>query len=116
MRIATFNVENLFSRARAMNQEDWAEGKPILTEFSKLNTLLAKETYTDSDKAAILTSLDNLGLTESDENKFVILRQNRGHLVKRPTSSPPQIVAVSFTASVLSASHPIQSPRPSATI
>lgn len=83
MRIASFNVENLFSRARAMNQEDMAEGKVVLNEFSKLNTLLAKETYTASDKNAILASLDNLGLSESDESKFVILRQNRGRLVKR---------------------------------
>src|SRR5687767_8356744 len=88
MRIAAFNVENLFSRARAMNQEDWAEGKPILAEFSKLNTLLAQDTYTAATKTAILTSLDKLGLSDSDENKFVILRQNRGQLVKRPASGP----------------------------
>lgn len=92
MRIATFNVENLFSRARVLNQEDWAEGKPILNEFSKLNTILAKSTYTDTDKSAILTSLDNLGLSDSDENKFVILRQNRGRLVKR-SASGNEIVA-----------------------
>jgi hypothetical protein len=88
MRIAAFNVENLFSRARAMNQEDWAEGRPILTEFSKLNTILAKDVYTGADKEAILESLDTLGLSASDENKFVILRQNRGHLVKRPAAGP----------------------------
>ena len=86
MRIALFNVENLFSRARVLNQDDWAEGKPILNDFSKLNAILVKDTYTDADKATILTSLDNLGLRDSDENKFVILRQNRGHLVKRPAS------------------------------
>ncbi|VTR94326.1 endonuclease exonuclease phosphatase : Putative extracellular nuclease OS=Singulisphaera acidiphila (strain ATCC BAA-1392 / DSM 18658 / VKM B-2454 / MOB10) GN=Sinac_7137 PE=4 SV=1: Exo_endo_phos [Gemmata massiliana] len=86
MRIASFNVENLFSRARAMNQDDWAEGKPILTEFSKLNVILGKDTYTAVDKTAILTSLENLGVSESDENKFVNLRQNRGQLVKRPAS------------------------------
>ena len=86
MRIALFNVENLFSRARVLNQDDWAEGKPILNDFSKLNAILVKGTYTDADKATILTSLDNLGLRDSDENKFVILRQNRGHLVKRPAS------------------------------
>ncbi len=88
MRIAAFNVENLFSRARAMNHEDWAEGRPILTEFSKLNTILAKDVYTGADKEAILESLDTLGLSASDENKFVILRQNRGHLVKRPAAGP----------------------------
>lgn len=86
MRIASFNVENLFSRARVLNQEEWAEGKPILNEYSKLSTLLEKETYSEADKAAILVSLDKLGLSASDENKFVILRQNHGRLIKRAAS------------------------------
>jgi endonuclease/exonuclease/phosphatase family metal-dependent hydrolase len=93
MRLAVFNVENLFSRARALNMDTWEEGKPILNEFSKLNTRLQKETYTAADKTAILESLDALGLKKSDESTFVILRQNRGKLVKRPQSGPPQIVA-----------------------
>ena len=31
-RIASFNVENLFSRASAMNLASWSEGKEILAE------------------------------------------------------------------------------------
>jgi endonuclease/exonuclease/phosphatase family metal-dependent hydrolase len=93
MRIASFNVENLFSRARAMNQGDASEGKAILSEYSKLNTLLAKDVYTPTDKDAMVASLGELGLTASDENKFVILRQNRGHLLKHPTNSRDDIVA-----------------------
>ena len=92
MRIASFNVENLFSRARAMNLETWSEGKVILDEFSKLNKLIAKDTYTDATKQKIIDSLKTLGLKNSDESKFVILRQNRGHLLKR-ASSGLQIVA-----------------------
>src|SRR5437763_13208830 len=83
MRIASFNVENLFSRARAMNQEDSSVGKPILNEFSRVNNLLDQPVYSAADKVAILESLDRLGLSASDENKFVILRQNRGKLIKR---------------------------------
>lgn len=92
MRLASFNVENLFSRARAMNQDTWAEGKVILDEFSKLNKLLLSPTYTASIKTKILASLEALDLLNSDESKFVILRQNRGHLIKRPASGP-EIVA-----------------------
>ncbi len=93
MRIASFNVENLFDRACVMNLDTWNDGKGILTEYSKLNTLLRKEEYTSSDKKAILTSLDSLGLSKKDESKFVILRQNRGRLLKRPKSGSPEVVA-----------------------
>ena len=29
MKIASFNVENMFDRAKALNGADWAEGKPV---------------------------------------------------------------------------------------
>lgn len=86
MRIASYNVENLFSRPRVMNQESWADGKKILTLFAKLNAILAKENYSTADKNAILDGLSDLGLAASDENKFVMLRQNRGKLIKRGAS------------------------------
>jgi endonuclease/exonuclease/phosphatase family metal-dependent hydrolase len=93
MRIASFNVENLFSRARALNQESWAEGKEILNDYNRLNTILQKPVYTAANKQAILAAIDRLGLNKQDESKFVILRQNRGRLLKRPQSGPPQVVA-----------------------
>lgn len=54
MRITAFNVENLFSRVRAMNLESWEEGKPILTEYSRLNNLLQEPKYTPNQKEEIL--------------------------------------------------------------
>ncbi|MGQ0384814.1 MAG: endonuclease/exonuclease/phosphatase family protein [Gammaproteobacteria bacterium] len=93
MRIATFNVENLFSRARVLNLATWADGKPILNEFSALSARLRKANYTAADKAAIIASIKKLGLSKSDESKFVILRQNRGKLIKRPQNGPFQVVA-----------------------
>jgi len=36
MRIASFNVENMFRRAKAMNRANWAEGRPILTKVGRL--------------------------------------------------------------------------------
>jgi endonuclease/exonuclease/phosphatase family metal-dependent hydrolase len=93
MRIASFNVENLFSRARALNQEGWSEGREILSDYNRLNTILQKPVYTAANKQAILAAIDRLGLNKQDESKFVILRQNRGRLLKRPQSGPPQVVA-----------------------
>jgi hypothetical protein len=93
MKIASFNVENLFSRAKVLNLEDANEGKSILSEYSNLSNLLLKDIYTDSDKSDILESLKNLDLLKDDDSKFVILRQNRGRLIKRPKDSEPTIVA-----------------------
>jgi endonuclease/exonuclease/phosphatase family metal-dependent hydrolase len=93
MRMASFNVENLFSRAVALNQDTWAEGKPILTEYAKVNALLQKATYSAADKAAIGASLGKLGLAKRDTSKFAILRQNHGWLLKRPKSGALEIVA-----------------------
>src|SRR5688572_28906902 len=93
MRIASFNVENLFSRARAMNLETWSEGKDVLAEYSRLNTRLQKPTYSAADRQAIVAALERLGLARSDESEFVLLRQNRGRLLKRPRSGPAEVVA-----------------------
>jgi len=93
MRIAAFNIENLFSRASVMNLESWSEGKEILTEYSRLNKILQKPVYTPANKKAIITSIEKLGLKKDDESKFIILRQNRGHLLKRRQSGPPEVVA-----------------------
>jgi endonuclease/exonuclease/phosphatase family metal-dependent hydrolase len=93
MRIASFNVENLFSRVRAMNLGSWSEGKDVLNDYATLNTILQHPVYSETDKQAILAAIDRLGLNDDDDSKFVILRQNRGHLLKRPESGPPEVVA-----------------------
>jgi hypothetical protein len=35
MRLATFNVENMFERAKAMNLDTWDEGKSVLEDFQR---------------------------------------------------------------------------------
>ena len=48
MRIASYNVENLFTRARALNLDSWAEGKHILEMYAELNNLFEEDVYTDA--------------------------------------------------------------------
>jgi hypothetical protein len=62
MRIASYNVENLFSRAKALNLETWAEGRDILGEYARLNTLLQNAVYSAADRRAIIQALNALGL------------------------------------------------------
>jgi hypothetical protein len=35
VRFASFNVENLFARPRALNQTKWEEGEPLLKAFAE---------------------------------------------------------------------------------
>jgi endonuclease/exonuclease/phosphatase family metal-dependent hydrolase len=93
MRIATYNVENLFTRARALNLDTWAEGRPILEAFARVNELLEEPAYSDAIKAEIVAQLKVLGLERRNEAKFAELRENRGHLLKHVAGVEPQIVA-----------------------
>ncbi|MGP3591910.1 endonuclease/exonuclease/phosphatase family protein [Vagococcus sp. WN89Y] len=85
MRLASYNVENLFDRAKAMNQESWEQGKPILEAFAALNKLLGEIVYTPEMKEKMVVLMNELGLRKSDTGPFVILRRNRGKLLTRPT-------------------------------
>jgi endonuclease/exonuclease/phosphatase family metal-dependent hydrolase len=93
MRIATFNVENLFDRARVLNQDTWDESKPFLEAYSKLNTLFEKTRYSTSDKVKMSNILTEIGLGKSDKNKHFILRKIRGKFLKRPATGGIEIVA-----------------------
>ncbi len=94
MKLASFNVENLFMRARALSGPGFSEeGKTVLKAQADINAILGKHKYTANDKKKIVELLDTLGLKKSDESKYAILRQNRGHLVKRPQGKPVDVVA-----------------------
>jgi endonuclease/exonuclease/phosphatase family metal-dependent hydrolase len=94
MRLATYNVENLFTRAKALNLDTWKEGRGILEAYSEINQLLAKPAYGTADKERIIALMRTLGIDKkSDGGKFILLRENRGRLVKRSTLGGLQIVA-----------------------
>ncbi len=93
MRIASFNVENFFARAKALNTGSWTEGKPVLAAHAELNSLLQQPTYTAADKTRIIGLLDVLGLTASDTAEYAVLRQVRGRLVTRHPNGVVEVVA-----------------------
>lgn len=89
MRLASFNVENLFERAVALNSDDWSVGRPALEAVSRLNKLLNQPTYSDSDKAKIMELLRFLNLDKKDDaGRYAVLRQNRGKLLSRKKTGP----------------------------
>ncbi|WP_336287006.1 endonuclease/exonuclease/phosphatase family protein [Cronobacter dublinensis] len=93
MRLASYNVENLFDRARVMSQGSWSQGRPVLEKFARLNALLGEITYTEASKKEMVKLLVALGLEKSDTGPFVILRRNRGSLLKRPRDGGIEIIA-----------------------
>lgn len=53
MRLATFNVENLFERAKIMNLQPWSDGKAVLEDYTKLAEIIEKQIYSAADKATL---------------------------------------------------------------
>ena len=93
MRIASFNVQNLFARARALDLGSWTAGRPILEAKAELDVLFAEQTYTAVRKRRILALLDVLGLQRSDAAVFARLRVIRGRLLRRPRDGDVEVIA-----------------------
>jgi endonuclease/exonuclease/phosphatase family metal-dependent hydrolase len=92
MRIATFNVENLFERPSIMNLDDWKKGKNVLTDYTRLNDLISNDTYSEAEKDEMLTIMARYGgLISNQESTYIRLRAVRGQFVKN--SIPPVIIA-----------------------
>ncbi|MBD0271700.1 MAG: endonuclease/exonuclease/phosphatase family protein [Acetobacteraceae bacterium] len=93
MRLASFNVENLFSRAKAFDAEDGAAAKRALDAFAEFNALIAAAEYGEAEKQRIHELIETLGLQRSDDGEFVRLRQNRGEFLVRRRGGALDIVA-----------------------
>lgn len=94
MRIAAFNVENLFDRAKVFNDTSDIH-QDVLDAHAEINTLFEKDNYSDEDKSRMLDILTDLGMLNDNDGPFVRLRKIRGQLIRRPRdrSKPRQIVA-----------------------
>src|SRR5215218_4206318 len=58
MKLASYNVENLFQRAHAMNLDTQAEGRAALRMHAQLNGILNKIHYTTADKEKIVSLME----------------------------------------------------------
>jgi endonuclease/exonuclease/phosphatase family metal-dependent hydrolase len=75
-RIASFNAENLFSRAKILNLADNSVITDAMKKVDQLNKLLAKDNYTAATKAKILSLHHEL-------DEYILIRENRGKLFNR---------------------------------
>ena len=84
MRIAAFNVQNLFDRAKVFNADDPDAHRDVLDAHAELNTLFEKDAYSDADKARMLALMAQLGMLKKDRGRFTRIRKIRGQLISRP--------------------------------
>lgn len=78
--IASFNVENLFSRPKAFNTFDWSVGKPVLAAYHEFNALIGADVYSRTDRERMRDLLLELG---------VYYRNTHGATRRRHTQNPP---------------------------
>ncbi|MEM6395899.1 MAG: endonuclease/exonuclease/phosphatase family protein [Bacteroidota bacterium] len=93
MKIAAFNVENLFDRAKAFNLERSADAQRTIKAVTELNSLFEEEIYTPSRKRRILELVEILEMNRFNEGPFALIRKIRGRIIRRPRSGGIQVVA-----------------------
>ncbi len=76
-RVASFNVENLFGRAKVVNLSNPQIGDNILADIAAFEKLLKKKVYTSSIKQQIFSMYDN------QLKQYIDVRENRGKLFQR---------------------------------
>lgn len=87
MRLATYNVDNLFDRPLALPAPGQTAQEDILASYARISELIAHESYAPI-KDEIVHELEALDLASSDEGPYAILRQNHGRLVERHDGRP----------------------------
>jgi len=77
LRLGSFNVQNLFRRAKALNYQDHGRVDEILAQIGIFQALIEKSAYSDADKQEIVR------LYTGEISKYIVVRENRGKLFSR---------------------------------
>ena len=105
MRLASFNVENLFARAKVLNTATWEQGRPQLAAFERFNRTAQRRFYRKVDKDKMLQDLETLAVitrASSDDRlirqpnqaaQLAVLRENRGDFMVERQATGVEIVA-----------------------
>jgi len=105
IKIASFNVENLFARPKAFNTTDLDVTAPILEAYKEVNELFKKPEYTAADKIRMRDLLVILDIyrkdaqgvirrTDSLSPKWAWLRANRGKFDVEPQDETKNVEIV----------------------
>ncbi len=102
VKIASFNVENLFERPKAFSATDLDVARPVLDAHREVNELIKKPVYTDADKARIRDLLVVLDIyyvnsqgavrrRDSQNPEWAWLRKNRGDFDRQPQDATQNV-------------------------
>lgn len=103
VRIASFNVENLFARPKVFDTESWSENRPILDAYYEVNILMAQPVYSQADRDRMRELLLVLGIyvrntqgairrNDTRDPPWAWLRKNRGTFDRQPEALNQDIV------------------------
>ncbi|HVE60507.1 MAG TPA: hypothetical protein VNA26_01720, partial [Chitinophagaceae bacterium] len=95
IRIATFNLENLFTRPVAMNAATDEAGRKAIEDHAKANAIAAKPVYLQDDKDILveLSQKYKWHILNPPKNALVQLQKIRGQLFRKPQNAPLEVVA-----------------------
>ncbi|MFN2439367.1 MAG: endonuclease/exonuclease/phosphatase family protein [Chitinophagaceae bacterium] len=95
IRIATFNLENLFTRPVAMNAATDEAGRKAIEDHAKANAIIAKPVYLQDDKDILLdlSRKYKWHILNPPKNALVQLQKIRGQLFRKPHNAPLEVVA-----------------------
>ena len=95
VRVAAYNVENLFARPKAFDSADWTLGKPILDAYREVNGLFLRGNYSGATRTRIRELLLELDIYSrnihgairrkwTSNPRWAWLRKNRGTFDREP--------------------------------
>ncbi len=98
IKIASYNLENLFQRASAMSEAHEGDGRAAIEDHALANTIVEKAVYSDQDKEILIALSKKYGwhLLNPPSNALVQMQKIRGKLFykkKTPKNSPLTVVA-----------------------
>lgn len=103
MIIASFNVENLFARAKVLDTTTWEEGAAQLAAFERFNRIAQRRVYRAADKRSMIDDLITLAVFVRSRSKVIrqpnlaaqlaVLRENRGDFVVERKATGIEVVA-----------------------
>ena len=95
IRIATFNLENLFTRPSAMSFESDATGREAIEHHAIANNIIAKVAYTDADRVKLLelSAIYGWHRKTPPASALILLQKLRGQLFRDPVHGPVEVVA-----------------------